>query len=133
LLTATAIAIGATSMWHVPASAQQPGATQSSVVRGVTVKATPTKLTASETEFAVVLDTHSEDLKDDLEKSAILVIGGRELAPLKWQGPPAGGHHREGVLRFPSVFDVSGPAELRITRAGESAPRVFRWESLQKP
>ena len=133
LFTATAIAIAAASMWHVSASAQQPGATQSSVVRGVTVKVTPAKVTASETEFAVVLDTHSEDLKDDLEKSAVLVVGGRELTPLKWQGPPAGGHHREGVLRFPAVPDASGAAELRLTRAGESVPRVFRWENLQKP
>lgn len=129
-LIATSIAASAFAMlgWHAPAAAQSAPATQSTVERGVTVKVTPRKLTGSEWEFAVVLDTHSEDLKDDLQNAAVLVVDGREIRPASWQGPGAGGHHREGVLRFPSAGDSPAVVELRIQRAGESAPRVFRWE-----
>lgn len=129
-LIATSIAASAFAMlgWHATVAAQSAPATQSTVERGVTVKVTPRKLTGSEWEFAVVLDTHSEDLKDDLQNAAVLVVDGREIRPAAWQGPGAGGHHREGVLRFPSPGDSPAAVELRIQRAGESAPRVFRWE-----
>lgn len=129
-LIATSIAASAFAMlgWHAPVAAQSAPATQSTVERGVTVKVTPRKLTGSEWEFAVVLDTHSEDLKDELQNAAVLVVDGREIRPASWQGPGAGGHHREGVLRFPSPDDSPAAVELRIQRAGESAPRVFRWE-----
>jgi hypothetical protein len=124
------VALGAAT-WHIEAAAQQGIGSQSSVARGVTVKVTPGKLTASGWEFSVVLDTHSEDLKDDLEKSAVLVVDGREFQPIQWQGPAAGGHHREGVLRFPSPGETPATTELRIVRPGEAAARVFRWEGLQ--
>jgi hypothetical protein len=129
-LIATTVAISASAVlgWHVPAAAQSAPAAQSTVERGVTVKVTPRRLTGPEWEFAVVLDTHSEELKDDLQNAAVLVVEGREIRPVAWQGPGAGGHHREGVLRFPSPGDNPGAVELRIRRAGEAAPRVFRWE-----
>lgn len=129
-LIAISIAASAFAMlgWHPPVAAQSAPATQSTVERGVTVKVTPRKLTGPEWEFAVVLDTHSEDLKDDLQNAAVLVVDGREVRPTSWQGPAAGGHHREGVLRFPSAGDSPAAIELRILRAGESSPRVFRWD-----
>lgn len=119
-----------TAAWQLPASAQPQSATQSSAARGVTVKVTPGRLTATEWEFSVVLDTHSEALKDDLERSAVLVANGREWLPLGWQGPAADGHHREGVLRFPAAGGGAGPVELRLSRPGEATARVFRWEAL---
>lgn len=133
LASAVALAAATASVWHFPAQAQQPGAAQSSVVGGVTVKVTLKKRTASELEFAVVLDTHSQDLQDDLERTAVLVAGGRELQPLKWQGAAAGGHHREGVLSFPLPPDPLAAFDLRVMRPGEAAPRVFRWESAPGP
>lgn len=106
-------------------------ATQSSSERGVTVKMTPKLTGASESrwEFAIVLDTHSADLSDDLVQSASLATNdGRTLKPVNWAGAAVGGHHREGVL----TFDVPAPRpaviELRIARPGESAPRIFRWQ-----
>lgn len=108
-----------------------PTATQSSNERGVTVKVTAKSIgsSGSRWEFAVVLDTHSADLSDDLARSATLTTDdGRTLKPTGWQGAPPGGHHREGVL----VFDVTAPRpgaiELRIERPGESTPRTFRWQ-----
>ena len=80
-------------------------------------------------EFAVVLDTHSQDLADDLTKSAAIVApGGARYSPVAWDGAPPGGHHREGVLRFQPVTPAPPAVELQIQRPGESAPRVFRWD-----
>lgn len=129
--TLLAVAGAGAAMWQTESAAQQPAATQSSTARGVTVKVTPRSLTSAGWEFAVVLDTHSEDLKDDLERSAVLSVSGREYTPSGWQGPAAGGHHREGLLRFPAPDGGQSTVELRLTRPGEATPRVFRWEGLQ--
>ena len=103
---------------------------RSSAQAGVTVKVTPRDVSpqAAVWTFAVVLDTHSQDLRDDLAKTASLVDArGARHAPLAWEGAPPGGHHREGVLRFKGLGAQVGALELHIQRAGEQAPRVFRW------
>lgn len=129
LVAAVVVAISAAA-WHPGAGAQaQPPAVQSSAERGVTVKVTPNAVgQAGEWEFAVVLDTHSAELNDDLVKSAVLVVDGNELRPVSWTGAAPGGHHREGVLKFPAPPQAPKAVELRIQRAGEAAARVFRWE-----
>ena len=106
-------------------------ATQSSSDQGVTVKVTPKAMGSPDNrwEFAVVLDTHSAELSDDLSQSASLTTSdGRTLKPVRWTGAAADGHHREGLL----AFDVPAPRpktiELRILRRGESAARTFRWQ-----
>lgn len=106
-------------------------ATQSSSEQGVTVKVTPTLngLTGSQWAFAVVLDTHSADLSDDLTQSALLTTDdGRTFKPTSWLGAPPGDHHREGVLAFDVPAPRPGAIELRIDRPGESASRTFRWK-----
>jgi len=68
-------------------------------------------------------------LNDDLVKFSFLRDGaGRQYAPLAWDGVPPGGHHREGVLRFKPIAPKPQSIELQITRAGEDAPRSFRWQ-----
>lgn len=102
--------------------------TQSSTQAGVTVKATPRTLSAEVWEFEIVLETHSQDLKDDLVKSAkLLVKGGASYAPTGWQGDPPGGHLRGGVLRFKPISPQPQAIDLEIRRPGESAARSFRW------
>lgn len=129
LASAVIVMAAGAAAWHAPAAAQGAATTQTTVERGVTVKVTPKTLSGAEWEFGVVLDTHAEDLKDDLEKAAVLFVDGREIRPSQWQGPGAGGHHREGVLRFPAAAATTpGALELRIQRSGEAAPRVFRWD-----
>lgn len=106
-------------------------ATQSSSNRGVTVKVTPKSIGSPDSrwEFAIVLDTHSADLSDDLTQSAILATDdGRTLKPVSWIGAAPGGHHREGVLAFEVPSPRPNAIELRIDRPGESAPRTFRWQ-----
>lgn len=106
-------------------------ATRSTSDAGVTIKVTPKSIGALDNRwaFAVVLDTHSADLNDDLVRSATLATDeGRTFKPVSWEGAPPGGHHREGVLAFDVPAPRPGAVELRIARPGESAPRIFRWQ-----
>lgn len=95
---------------------------------GVTVKVTPLGFQGPAWDFEVVLETHSQDLQDDLPKTATLIAGGARHAPAVWKGDPPGGHHRKGVLRFDAVAPAPAEVALQIVRPGEAAPRVFRWE-----
>ena len=106
-------------------------ATQKNSDRGVTVAVTPQNMSgdAKTWDFKIVLDTHSQDLSDDLTKSAVLLDGtGAQLAPVGWDGAAPGGHHREGILRFKPVTPQPMAIELRIIRSGEANPRSFRWQ-----
>jgi len=101
---------------------------RTSTLAGVTLKATPRSLTGAVWEFELMFDTHTQNLGDDVAKSAVLVAdGGATHTALEWQGDPPGGHHRKGVLRFNPVSPLPQAIELRIQRSGESAPRSFRW------
>ncbi len=130
-MAATALvltAVPVASLAQVSATAL---ATQSSSERGVTVKVTPQAMGSPEGRwaFAVVLDTHSADINDDLVQSASLITNdGRTVKPISWTGAPPGGHHREGVLAFEVPFPRPAAVELRIVRPGEAAPRTFRWQ-----
>ncbi len=98
---------------------------------GVTVRATPIDVAANAKSwvFEVVLDTHSQDLSDDLKRTAVLIdANGKAHPPLSWDGAPAGGHHRKGLLSFEPIGPSPTVLELRIQRPGEPAPRSFRWE-----
>lgn len=130
-VVAAAIVATTAFAWQAGAGAQTAApATQSSSERGVTLKVTPKPAApgATEWEFAVVLDTHSANLSDDLVKTAVLLVDGNEIRPVQWTGAAPGGHHREGVLKFPAPAQVTGAIELRIERPGEAAARVFRWD-----
>lgn len=101
---------------------------QSNNQSAVTVKVTPRNVQAAVWEFDVVFDTHSQELKDDLLKNAVLVAAdGTQVPPLSWQGDPPAGHHRKGVLRFNAVKPAPAKIELRINRPGEAQPRNFQW------
>jgi hypothetical protein len=105
-------------------------ATQSTVVQGVTVKVTPKNVApdAATWSFAVVLDTHSQELADDPARTTVLLTDdGRRLAPTSWQGPGAGGHHREGTLEFAAPKPPPKSVELKMQRPGEAEPRSYRW------
>lgn len=104
-------------------------AAQSSSQSGVTVKVTPQSLAGAEWTFELVFDTHTQELKDEPLKSAVLVVdGGAPSAAIDWKGDAPGGHHRKGVLRFKAPTGSAANVELRLSRPAESAPRIFRWQ-----
>ena len=130
LMFSVAACIVAAATVGLPAAAAEL-ATQKSSERGVTVAVTPLELSSSTKtwDFKIVLDTHSQDLSDDLLKTAVLQDGtGGKHVPVAWEGAPPGGHHREGVLRFKSVTPQPAAIELRISRPGEPGPRSFTWQ-----
>ena len=102
---------------------------QTSEQSGITVKVTPGNLAGPVWEFTLVFDTHSGELKDDPARNAVLVVdGGAPIAPAGWEGDAPGGHHRKGVLRFKPAAASPASVELRLQRASETKPRVFRWQ-----
>ncbi len=96
---------------------------------GVRVVIIPKTVAAkSDWEFTVTMDTHTKPLDDDLTKTAVLLDdGGRRYMPLSWQGDKPGGHHRQGVLRFPAPSEPVKSFELQIQGAGAENKRVFKW------
>ncbi len=96
---------------------------------GVRVVITPKAIAAgSNWEFDVTMDTHTKPLDSDLTKTAVIVDdGGRHYIPLTWQGDPPGGHHRNGVLRFPAPSEQIKSFELQIQGLGGESKRVFQW------
>ena len=105
-------------------------AQQSNQDRGVTVQVKPIDVAADAKSWAfeVVLTTHSQDLADDLTRTAVLIDGaGKPHTALAWDGTAPGGHHRKGVLRFAPISPLPAMVELRLQRPGESTARNFRW------
>ena len=130
LLAATLVAVAA-PLAAMAQTSTDATATRSSIDQGVTVKVTPKLIGSTDTrwEFAIVLDSHSADLSDDLTQSASLTTSdGRTIKPASWTGAAAGGHHREGVLAFEVPAPRPSTVELRIARQGESVARTFRWQ-----
>lgn len=130
LLFAAAVLVGTpffpSAAWAQPAS----GPTQTSSARGVTVKVTPRSMAedAPTWSFAIVLDTHTQDLADDLLQTTELVTeDGRALKPSGWEGAAPGGHHREGLLEFAAPRPAPRSFELRMRRIGETQARTFRF------
>jgi hypothetical protein len=122
------IAIVLALMLSMAASAQV--ITQRTRVQGVSVAVTAGNLgpDTSIWDFAVVLDSPHRNLPDDLLRSAVLVDPrGRKYKPLVWEGAPASGDHRAGVLKFIALKPRPQWIELRIDRPGEKKPRSFSW------
>ena len=98
--------------------------------RGVSVTVTPLNVEPASHvwEFRVSLETHAEDLVDDLVATSALVDErGAKRHAIAWKGPGPGGHHRAGVLSFEAIRPMPEMIELLIWRPNEAAPRAFRW------
>lgn len=104
---------------------------QSSQANSVSISVKPVDVSAAAAtwQFQVALNTHSGALDDDLARTATLVdAAGKPETALGWDGDPAGGHHRRGVLRFKALSPRPDTLEMRILRPGETAPRILRWK-----
>lgn len=78
-------------------------------------------------DFQVVLETHTQDLSDDLAEFSVLIAEGRQYLPLGWEGAPPGGHHRKGRLRFKAIVPQPQSLELQIRLKNDPVPRSFKW------
>lgn len=76
-------------------------------------------------EFEISMNTHSVDLDFDLIQIANLYDDiGNAYKPINWEGSAPGGHHREGILKFPLVNKNAKSIKLIIT---DSSEREFVW------
>lgn len=93
----------------------------------VTVSIEPIRIDDTGAAFQVSMETHSEELTADLERTAVLEVGGVEWTSATWKGDPPGGHHRSGELSFAAQGEAAGPVTLSI--GGFSEPIEVRWPS----
>lgn len=80
---------------------------------------------SSPSEFQTAINTHSVELDFDLTQiSALYDDAGNTYKPLKWEGSEPGGHHRNGILKFPSIDKNAKSIKLVII---DSTKREFSW------
>ncbi len=104
--------------------------TQTNFEGSVTVKATPAGIPdGQQWKFKIVLDTHSDELSQDLTKIISLTdSAGNVYQPTSWDGSPPGGHHREGELVFNPISPKPKNVTLTVKNIGGIAERSFLWE-----
>lgn len=96
----------------------------------VSVAVTPQSVEegASSWNFDITLNTHSEELSEDLiAVSQLIDDQGKSYKPTAWEGAPPGGHHREGILKFNLISPRPKSIELKIKNVGGIPERSFKW------
>jgi len=80
-------------------------------------------------DFDITLNTHSEELSEDLVAVSELVDNqGKSYKPTSWEGAPPGGHHRQGILKFNPISPKPKSLELNIKNVGGIPERNFKWD-----
>jgi len=104
--------------------------TKSSRENGVRVDVTPVEFAPGKpARFQIRINTHSGDLSQNMiEVSMLRDDKGREYRPVRWEGSPPGGHHRRGVLEFPSFEGKSKKITLIIRDIANVPERLFEWK-----
>ena len=101
---------------------EKPSETRDNSEAGVTI----TAVYLGNNAFDVTLDTHSGSLDYEMAKiSYIRDSKGNIIKPESWDGG-IGGHHFEGILKFPK-FDDSADFELVIQDVAGVKERVLKW------
>jgi len=93
---------------------------------GVEVVIQPDSVSEAGATFTISLNTHSVELSMDPAAIARLEVGGIEWPVDSWDGDPAGGHHRSGILSFSAAGAVEG--KITIELEGFPAPISFTWQ-----
>lgn len=105
-------------------------ATKTNDQASVTVVVTPIDLSAKSQEwkFDIGMNTHSVELDQDMTRSGVLIDdSGKTYKPIRWDGAPGGGHHREGVLVFSPISHPVKTVSLIILGIG-GVERGFTWQ-----
>lgn len=92
----------------------------------VFVDAKPLKTEGRDWQFEITITTHSIDLSEDLTSLSKLIVDGSEQKPVKWEGSPLGGHHRNGTLFFKGGFSNPKSIKLIIESIG-GEKKEFEW------
>ena len=107
-------------------------APQTSEDSGVTIAVQPVDVgpNAQTWTFRVTLSSNGQEMRDDMLRSAYILnrAAKRNEPPIGWEGDAPAGRERKGMLRFKALKPTPAAIELRVQRAGEAAPRVFRWD-----
>jgi hypothetical protein len=96
---------------------------------GVTVDVKPLEFISGQpAKFKVRINTHSVELDADMTAVSTLSDDqGREYMPVKWDGAGPGGHHRSGILEFPTLEGRPKSVTLVIRNIANVPERVFQW------
>jgi hypothetical protein len=103
--------------------------TKSNKQNSVRVDVRPVQLLPGKpAKFEIRMNTHSEDLSQDLVAACTLKDNsGREYNPTSWDGSPPGGHHRSGVLEFSELGEGAESITLVIREVANVPERIFNW------
>lgn len=103
---------------------------QSNNVNSVRVDVVPVQLSlGKQAKFEIRLNTHSVPLGYDLVAVSLLKDDqGREYSASAWNGSPAGGHHRSGVLEFPEIDKGAKSITLYLKNIADVPERIFEWK-----
>ena len=74
----------------------------------------------------MILEAHTQDLSDDLAKSAVLIADGKQYMPVGWEGAQPGGHHRKGLLRFKAIVPKPPRNGTANTPGRRHVPKKFQ-------
>ena len=107
---------------------------QSNNANSVRVDVVPIQLrSGKQAKFEIRMNTHSVPLEYDLVTVSLLKDDqGREYRASVWNGSPAGGHHRSGVLEFPLIKGNPGSVTLIIQNIANIPERTFKWRIAPK-
>lgn len=106
---------------------------QSNSANSVNVDVVPIQLSSGkQATFEIRLNTHSVPLDYDLVALSLLKDDQRrEYRASVWNGSPAGGHHRSGVLEFPAIAKNAKSVTLYLKNIADVPERIFDWELEQ--
>jgi hypothetical protein len=103
---------------------------QTNNTNSVRVDVVPVQLSSGKkATFEIRLNTHTTPLDFDLVTISLLKDDqGREYRASLWNGSPAGGHHRSGVLEFPAIAKDTKSITLSLKDIAGVPERTFEWK-----
>ncbi len=95
----------------------------------IEVQVQPIDLSSGEWSIGVGLNTHAGSLDEDMTKIVTLTDDrGDTVAPIRWEGPPPGGHHRNGTLVFAQISPKPASITVIVRDVGGISERKFTWQ-----